>query len=234
MKRVVLLDLDDTLLDFGKAEKRAMCRTLTEWHLPTDDATLALYSRINDAYWKLFERGEIDRREVLVGRFRDFFAALGVRDTDAEAVQNRYETLLAEGHWFVPGAEELLPALAPHYDLYLASNGTEKVQMGRLTSAGILPYFRGLFLSERIGVAKPSAAFFDAVFAAIGEERRRGAVMVGDSLTSDIRGGIDAGLVTVWFNPRGKAKDPAVAPDKIITSLGELPDFLGSLPSLNA
>lgn len=233
MKRVVLLDLDDTLLDFGQAERVAMRRVLGENGLPADDATLALYSRINDAYWKRFERGEIGRREVLVGRFRDFLAEEGASGLDPDAVQDRYETLLSEGHWFVPGAEALLDALAPTYDLYLASNGTERVQTGRLKSAGILPRFRGLFLSERIGAAKPSRAFFDAVFASLGEERRRGAVMVGDSLSSDIRGGIDAGLITVWFNPRDKVPDPATVPDKIIHYLGELPGYLGSLPSVD-
>lgn len=233
MKRVVLLDLDDTLLDFGQAERVAMRRVLGENGLPADDATLALYSRINDAYWKRFERGEIGRREVLVGRFRDFLAEEGASGLDPDAVQDRYETLLSEGHWFVPGAEALLDALAPTYDLYLASNGTERVQTGRLKSAGILPRFRGLFLSERIGAAKPSRAFFDAVFASLGEERRRGAVMVGDSLSSDIRGGIDAGLITVWFNPSDKVPDPATVPDKIIRYLGELPGYLGSLPSVD-
>lgn len=233
MKRVVLLDLDDTLLDFGQAERVAMRRVLGENGLPADDATLALYSRINDAYWKRFERGEIGRREVLVGRFRDFLAEEGASGLDPDAVQDRYETLLSEGHWFVPGAEALLDALAPTYDLYLASNGTERVQTGRLKSAGILPRFRGLFLSERIGAAKPSRAFFDAVFASLGEERRRGAVMVGDSLSSDIRGGIDAGLITVWFNPSDRVPDPATVPDKIIRGLGELPGYLGSLPSVD-
>lgn len=232
MKRVVLLDLDDTLLDFGQAERVAMRRVLGENGLSSDDATLALYSGINDAYWKRFERGEIDRREVLVGRFRDFLVQMGAAGLDPETVQDRYEPLLSEGHWFVPGAEALLETLAPAYDLYLASNGTERVQMGRLKSAGILPAFRGLFLSERIGAAKPSRAFFDAVFASLGEERRRGAVMVGDSLSSDIRGGIDAGLITVWFNPRGKTADGATVPDRIIRDLGELPGYLGSLPSI--
>ena len=233
MKRVVLLDLDDTLLDFGQAERVAMRRVLGEYGLPADDATLALYSRINDAYWRRFERGEIGRREVLVGRFREFLGEVGAAGIDPDAVQDRYETLLSRGHWFVPGAEKLLADLAPLYDLYLASNGTERVQMGRLESAGILPRFRGLFLSERIGAAKPSRAFFDAVFASLGETRRRGAVMVGDSLSSDIRGGIDAGLITVWFNPRGKTASDAVTPDKTISSLGELPGYLGSLPSID-
>lgn len=232
MKRVVLLDLDDTLLDFGQAERVAMRRVLGELGIAPDDATLALYSRINDAYWKRFERGEIGRREVLVGRFREFFRAVGAGGLAPEAAQERYETLLSEGHWFIPGAQKLLTDLAPLYDLYLASNGTERVQMGRLKSAGILPAFRGLFLSERIGAAKPSRAFFDAVFASLGEERRQGAVMVGDSLSSDIRGGMNAGIITVWFDPGGKAPDPETVPDKIITALGELPGFLGSLPPI--
>lgn len=232
MRRVILMDLDDTLLDFHRAEAVALTRLGGALSFPTDAETIALYSRLNEQFWKRYERGEITRQEVLIGRFRAFFTELGRADEDAARAKALYETYLSEGHYFIDGAEALLRTLAPRYDLYLASNGTEKVQRGRLQSAGIAPYFHASFLSERIGYAKPSPAYFDAIFAAIGEERRAGAVMVGDSLTSDIRGGAAAGLITVWFNPSGKPCDPAVTPDRTIAHLSDLPAIIDSLPPI--
>lgn len=232
MKRVILMDLDDTLLDFHRAEAVALTRLGAALSFPTDAETIALYSRLNEQFWKRYERGEITRRDVLIGRFRAFFTAIDRASEDAERAQARYEAYLSEGHYFIDGAEALLRTLAPRYDLYLASNGTEKVQRGRLQSAGIAPYFRASFLSERIGHAKPSPAYFDAIFAAIGTEKRTGAVMVGDSLTSDIRGGAAAGLITVWFNPHAKPADPAIRPDRTISRLQDLPAVLDALPPI--
>lgn len=229
MKRVILMDLDDTILDFGRAESRAIGRLLTELGLPSDEGVRALYSEINLKHWKRLERGEITRREVLVGRFREFLAHLG-SSYDPETVQARYEHLLSEGHFFIDGAPEVLEILAPRYDLYLASNGTGVVQRGRLESAGILPYFGGCFLSEELGAEKPKPAFFDGVFRALGEERRAGAVMVGDSLTSDILGGIRAGIATVWFNPKHRPPSPDIRPDREISSLADLPAAIEAIP----
>lgn len=228
MKHAVLLDLDDTVLDFQRAEADAIRQLLCESGLPSDDGSVRLYSRINAEEWRRLESGEITRREVLVGRFRRLFEALGVTG-DAEAAKERYEHLLSRGAYLMPGAEELLAALSPHYDLYLASNGTKAVQTERLRRAGILPYVKEVFLSECIGAEKPSPLFFDAVFAQVGEERRRGAVMVGDSLTSDIRGGNLAGIPTVWFNPRGNPAPEDPRPTREIRTLSELPAALADL-----
>lgn len=228
MKHTVLLDLDDTILDFKRAEADAIRQLLRESGLPSDDACVRLYSRINAEEWRRLESGEITRREVLVGRFRKLFKELGVTG-DAEAAKERYEHLLSRGAYLLTGAGELLETLSPLYDLFLASNGTKAVQTERLRRAGILKYVRGVFLSECIGAEKPSPLFFDAVFAQVGEERRSDAVMVGDSLTSDIRGGNLAGLPTVWFNPRGNPAPEDPRPTRQIRTLSELPAALADL-----
>ena len=141
----------------------------------------------------------------------------------------RYEGYLAEGHWFIPGAEALLEQLAPRYDLYLASNGTAEVQYRRLKSAGIVSRFRGIFISQELGADKPSPAFFEKCFAAIPGFSREAAVMVGDSLTSDIRGGRGAGIRTCWFNPHGRPARQDIVPDYEITALNQLPPLLKTL-----
>ena len=206
----------------------ALRRALTEADIPADNAVLARYHAINAAQWELLEEGVLTREQVLLGRFDILFGELGLVRSAVE-ICGRYEEYLAEGHWFVPGAEALLEALAPRYDLYLASNGTAEVQYRRLESAGIKGYFRGIFISQDLGADKPSPAFFQKCFAAIPGFSRERAVMVGDSLTSDIRGGKNAGLRACWFNPRGKPPRADIVPDYEISALDQLPALLETL-----
>lgn len=228
MLKTVFLDLDDTILDFARAEAAALRRALTEAEVPADDAVLARYHEINAAQWELLEEGRLTREQVLTGRFDILFKELGLVRS-AREICGRYEGYLAEGHWFVPGAEALLERLASRYDLYLASNGTPEVQYKRLESAGIARYFRRIFISGEIGADKPSPVFFERCFAAIPGFSKETAVMVGDSLTSDIRGGRAAGLRTCWFNPRGKPARADIVPDYEISALDQLPPLLETL-----
>lgn len=228
MLKHIFLDLDDTILNFTAGEAKALTQALRESGIEPTRAVLDRYHLINIAHWELLEEGRITREEVLVRRFEQLFRELGIPHSGA-AVNDRYEHLLSLQHDFIPGAEQLLKDLAPRYDLYLASNGAAAVQHPRLDASGIRPYFKGIFISEEIGADKPSKAFFDACFAAIPGFRPEDAVMVGDSLTSDIRGGRNAGLRTVWFNPHGKEPRADIRPDCTIHALSELPDLLVSM-----
>ena len=129
----------------------------------------------------------------------------------------------------VAGARELLENISSRYDLYLASNGAASVQAGRLKSAGIEKYFKDIFISEKMGADKPSTAFFQACFAAIPGFDAADALMVGDSLTSDIRGARDAGLRSCWFNPHGATPRPDIKPDYTVRTLEQLPALLQRL-----
>ncbi|MGM9538995.1 MAG: YjjG family noncanonical pyrimidine nucleotidase [Candidatus Onthomonas sp.] len=228
MVRFVFLDLDDTLLDFHRAEATALTRTFDRLDLPHTPEIAARYSAINLRHWELLEEGRITREQVLVGRFRQLFGELGV-DADPWTAQECYEHFLSQGHWFLPGAPELLETLAPRYRLYLASNGTTVVQQGRIQSAGIAPYFQEIFLSQQIGADKPSPAFFDACFARIPDFDPAQAVMVGDSLTSDMRGGLAAGIRTCWFNPHHKLPRADIPVDREFDALEQLPAVLETL-----
>lgn len=222
MIRNLLLDLDDTILDFHRAEKIALTRALTEAGVEVTDARLSRYSEINDSRWRLLEEKKITRPEVLFSRFEIFFGELGIR-ADAHAVQTAYERYLSIGHFFMPGAEKLLETLYPRYRLYLASNGTASVQAGRIASAGIAKYFCGMFISEKVGADKPDPAFFRAVFAEIPDFRKEETLMLGDSLTSDIRGGNGVGIRTVWYNPRHKPGREDILPTYEIDDLEKFP-----------
>ena len=224
-RKKLLFDLDDTILDFRTAERTSIRRTFEAFSIPADEAVLRRYSEINVGCWQRLERGTMTREEVLVGRFELLFRELGIA-ASARAVQDHYEALLESGHYFVPGAPELLEELYPRYELYLISNGNLRTQEGRLKSAGISPFFKGIFISEVIGVNKPAKAFFDACFTAIPGFRTEDALIVGDSLSSDILGGINAGVRTCWFNPDGIPLSGSVRPDYEIHALGELPALL--------
>lgn len=226
MIEFLFLDLDDTILDFQKAERLALAKTLESFGLPPTDTVLARYHEINREHWERLERKELTRPQVLVGRFAALFAEMGL-SAQAEQVARAYEENLSQGHYFLPGAEEALKSLSKKYKLYLASNGTARVQAGRLKSAGIIPYFQEIFVSEEMGYNKPDPAYFDACFARIPGFRKDRAMMVGDSLTSDILGGIQAGIATCWVNPHHKTG--SIHPDFEIESIVQLEALLKNL-----
>ena len=228
MIRNVLFDLDDTLFDFHKAEKIALTKTLVHFGIDPTEETLALYSTINAAHWKRLELGEISREEVKVGRYRELFKTIGV-ECDPVKATAYYESMLAIGHYFMPGAPELLEELYGKYRLYIVSNGTAKVQEGRIGSSGIKKYMDGIFISQILGANKPDKQFFDICFAEILDFSLSETVIIGDSLSSDIKGGINAGITTVWFNPKGIENDNDIKPDYTIKELSEVPGLLSQI-----
>ena len=226
MIKYLFLDLDNTILDFNKAESIAIRKTMAAYGLEPTDALAARYSAINDLHWKALERGEMTRDQVVTGRFAVFFGENGIT-VDPAAVAHTYEQFLSTGHWFLPGAEETVKQkLFGKYKLYLASNGTAVVQKGRMTSADLYPYFEQSFVSQDLGHNKPSKAYFDAAFARIPGFDPDECLMVGDSLTSDILGGKNAGLRTVWVNPGHKTAPEHLKPDYEIEFLADLPALL--------
>ena len=229
MKKYIFLDLDDTIFDFHLAERIALERTLTEMGAKPIEEMMARYSAINRRCWEALERGEMTRAEVLVHRFELLYEEYGLA-CDATLTQAKYEAYLSIGHHFIDGAERLLDGLrARGYLLYLASNGTAKVQHGRIASAGIAPYFEKMFISQEVGFDKPSLEFFERSFAQIPDFSKEMAVIVGDSLTSDIRGGQNADIATVWFNPKGLPTKNDIIPDHTIFHLDELIPLLERL-----
>ncbi|MBR3893830.1 MAG: YjjG family noncanonical pyrimidine nucleotidase [Clostridia bacterium] len=223
-----VLDIDDTVLDFHKAEAEAVKKTLRHLEIEPTDAVVTRYSEINDAQWKLLEKGQLTRAEVKLRRFKLLFDELGVV-RDAEYARTYYEETLSHGHFFMPGAETLLERLFGRYELYAVSNGTTAVQNGRMESAGIKRYFQRIFLSEEIGAVKPSKEFFDRCFAEIPHLDREQSIILGDSLTSDIQGGINAGIKTCHYCPRGAAQYDAIRPDFSVTTLDEFVELLAKL-----
>lgn len=225
MFKTVLFDLDDTIFDFKKSERAALIKTFNELGIEPDEMLLNRYSIINQQWWKRLERREITRHEVKVGRYRELFDEFGIILSPEKATAV-YEEMLCNGHYFVDGAEKMLDELYDSYDLYLVSNGAKRVQDSRLASAGISHYFKGIFISEEVGFEKPAPEFFDYCFKSMNNADKSNAVIIGDSLTSDIKGGINAGIKTVWFNPDKKANLTEIIPDYEIEDLLQIKEIL--------
>ena len=219
--RFLLFDLDDTLLDFRLSERTSLSRVLAKHGHPPADRDLDAYSRINVLWWQKLERGEITRRQVIVGRFEEFLSSFapGLR---AAEVADEYENGLNDCGFLLPGASENLARLRDEgYLLYAVTNGAGDIQRSRIRMSGIGPFFAELFISEEIGHEKPSPLFFETAFRRIPGFRKSEAALIGDSLTSDIRGALNAGVLPVWFSPRGVLPDgfPSV---RVIRSLDEI------------
>ncbi len=228
MMEFLFLDLDDTILDFHEAERIALSKTLAGFGLEPTEEVLARYHVINRLHWERLERGELTRDQVLEGRFRVLFTELG-HPVDAVAVTRCYERNLGIGHYFLPGAQEAVQRLHEKYRLFLASNGTASVQHARLTSAGLYPYFEKVFISQDIGYNKPAKEYFDACFSQIPGFDPAKAIMVGDSLTSDILGGIRAGIKTCWVNPNHLPPRQDIPADLEIENLSQLESLLEAM-----
>ena len=225
MIEFLFLDLDDTILDFHKAERIAITKTIRQFGLEPTEEVLERYRAINKWHWEQLELGKLTRAEVVENRFGVLFDEYGV-DADQTACARAYEENLAIGHYFLPGAEEAVDRLSKKYRLFLASNGTASVQKGRMTSANLYRFFEKVFVSQEIGHNKPSREYFDACFAQIPGFDPQKAMIVGDSLTSDILGGIHAGIRTCWVNPNHNSGREDIRPDYEIEALSQLEDIL--------
>lgn len=221
----VLLDADMTLWDFNASERCALRDVTGSLGLELTPDMEAYYHQVNAGYWRRFDLKEVTREELTMGRFADYIAYLGV-NADPAAVNHRYEQALGNYSIMLPGTLELVQALAARYPLYIVTNGLHTAQTGRFEKSPIKPYISGLFISQDMDCQKPEREFFEKVFAAIGLSDRREAVMVGDSLTSDIRGGINAGIDTVWYNPGHLPRDPDCLPTVEAHTMEEIEEYL--------
>lgn len=224
----VFLDLDDTILDFPWAEGQAIRRTFLDFGIEPTQELCSQYRRINLEHWRRLERKEITREELLLSRFQQLQQELSL-EGDALAFADTYVRYLSQGHCFLPGAKEALELLKRKYRLYLATNGIAQVQYGRLESAGITDCFEKIFIAEELNAYKPQKEFFDGCFAAIEGFAPTKAIMVGDSLNSDVRGGINAGIATCWLNPHHREERDGIHPDYQIETLSELLPLLQSI-----
>lgn len=196
----LFLDLDNTLLDFYKAEYHAIKAVLKKYDFPYDDGTIKTYSEINLSFWKRFEKGEIEKSEIFEGRFLKLFEVLG-KTADSGAMSQDYFLALSDGYYTVDGALEILEFLKQKgYFICATTNGISLTQHKRIKNSGLAPYFDKVFVSEDAKHQKPEKEYFDFVINNIPEKDKSKMLVIGDSQSSDILGGINSGIDTCWFN----------------------------------
>lgn len=222
----ILWDVDQTLLDFKKSEDYAVRYCFRKFGKEASDETVSIYSRINEGFWKRIEKGEINRKDALVQRFEQLFQQIGEQDMDAGAFQKEYAEALGSVYYYLDDSYELVKKLRGKYRQYLVTNGVTLTQMKKLCLSGFDQLTDGIFVSEQIGIPKPHKDFFEKCFSMIPGFCKEKAVIVGDSLSSDMRGGNNAGIATCWYNPAGLKNLSDVKIDYEIRNLNEIWDIL--------
>lgn len=229
MIKYLLWDIDNTLLSFDLAERASMTKGFNKFGLDIgDEKALEVYKNINDKYWKMLEKGHMTREEILTGRFEEFFDLYDIA-YDEKLVNDFnlfYQKELGKQVFFNDYAEEVLHKLGKDYKQYAVTNGSKVAQSGKLKNSGLDKIFDGVFVSEDLGVDKPYKEFFDIVFNQIGSDNRDDYIIIGDSLTSDIRGGNNAGIRTIWYNKDGKQNIHGVRVDYMVDKLSDIPAII--------
>ncbi|MCX7786212.1 MAG: YjjG family noncanonical pyrimidine nucleotidase [Spirochaetes bacterium] len=224
--RLILFDADGTLFDYEKAEDTALEAALGEEGVPyRREEHRDVYRAINQELWELFEKGGIQAAELRVERFKRFSLATGI-PLDPVSISRRYLKHLAEGAYLYEGVECLLQELKRKYKIGLVTNGLKEVQRNRFAKTPLPQYMSCIIVSDEVGLQKPDPAIFRMALMEAGESDPRRTLVVGDSLTSDIQGGWNAGMDTCWFNPTGKMNQTSLAPTYEIRQLKELLEFL--------
>ena len=221
MIRFVLLDVDNTLLDFHRSSESAIRHLFEESGWPFSDETLATFHRINNGLWDQVETRAITKEELYERRWNLIFGALGMHE-DGHAFEQRFLARLAVEAVPVDGALKLLQYLAPKYTVCVASNAPHEQQIKRMTHSHLMPYVEEMFTSERLGVSKPDKAFFDACLEILKPVSPSEVIIIGDSISADIRGGKAAGIATCWFNPNGLKAPNDCIPTHTVAHLSEI------------
>ena len=232
MIKAILLDIDDTLLSFSGYVKESMRTGFQKYGLPPyREEMFSTFQRINTGLWQALERGELTFEELIDVRWNRVFRELGV-EFDGHVFEKFFREALFDSAIPVEGAMELLQALHGKYPLYAASNGPYHQQVHRLEISGMLSYFSQLFISEEIGASKPSPAFFDACMARLNSDgaaiRPEEVLIIGDSLTSDMAGGLACGMQTCFYDPRRRGIPAEMALTWVVHDLSEIPRLLAA------
>ena len=223
MIKAILWDIDGTILDFIRAEHAAIKKCFEVFQLgECTDEMIARYSKINKGYWEKLERKEITKPELLVGRFKDFFAGENIITDCAKEFNKEYQVRLGDTICFCDNSYELLKSLKGRVKQYAVTNGTKIAQDKKLSKSGLIEVFDDIFISEEVGYEKPDVRFFEHVWAKIGAYWPDEVMSVGDSLTSDMKGGNNAGIVCCWYNPKKVPNTKNLKIDYEIENLNEI------------
>lgn len=224
--KAILLDVDNTILDFHQCAKAAMQATFSDGGLVYAEEMFPVFLEVNDYLWGEIEKETLSREELYKIRWKLIFERIGIEGTDPVEFDDTFRKYIGGFAFPIEGAYELLDYLSKKYILCIASNASRKRQLNRLTMANMLIYVKHVFTSEEIGHPKPEKAFFDACLSELKGIKAEETVVIGDSLTADIAGGVTAGMKTIWYNPFNAPAPADFAGDYIVYSLHEIQNIL--------
>lgn len=230
MIKVILWDIDGTLLNFIKSEKYAIRACFSKFGLgECTDEMLARYSAINHGYWKRLEAGMITKQEVLQGRFDEFFTSEGIFFHQTKEFNDEYQIRLGDKVFFNDDGYQVICRLKTQVKQYAVTNGTYIAQERKLKKSGLDVLLDGAFISDQIGFEKPDIRFFDKVWPQIGNFRKEEVLLIGDSLTSDMQGGNNAGVLCGWYNPDAQKLPENLKIDYVIPDLRQVEGIINEV-----
>ena len=219
--KTILLDADDTIFDFDACAREAIFAAFGNHKYPMDEHIFEIYKIINTDLWNQFEQGKITRETVIYSRFGLLFNKMGIED-DGIAFEDEFQELLGMQHFMIPEAQQIVEYLYKKYDLYIVTNGVTATQLRRFRESGIDQYMKRIFISEETGYQKPMKEYFDYCFERIESFEADKTIIIGDSLSSDMKGGNNAGIATCWYNPKHLQKNPEIKIDYEIVDIKDL------------
>ena len=224
-KKILLIDLDNTLIDFNECARHSIINAFDELGFTYTEKVFETFICENVKIWKRLEKGEITKPQLRANRWNIILGKLGI-DFDGTVIEEMFENGVAKGAYPVDGAYDLLDYLYGKYQMYIVSNGFRFVQESRLKIGDFEKYFDGVFVSEDIGIPKPAKEFFDYCFESLNNPSKAEILLIGDSISADITGGINYGLDTIWFNKNNEPLPENIAPTYTVRSLEEIKNIL--------
>lgn len=221
----VLIDVDNTLLDFNKCAEEAMKIGFSRWNIEYSDRVFPVFLEVNDNLWRKIETGEIDKKTLYQIRWKTIFEKLGIEE-NGPAFEQDFRNIFSDSKEPVDGAYDILDYLSKKYSVSVASNASYEQQLKRLNHADMMKYFTHIFNSEQIGYPKPEKKFFDACFERLGNIPKEQVIIIGDSFSADINGGAEYGIKTLWFNYNKIPVPKNVRADFTVNSLDEIKNIL--------
>ena len=222
----ILWDVDGTLLDFLYSQRYAITKAFESKGLLITEEIIQRFSEINGDFWKRLELGEITRKELLVGRFIQLFKEYHLENVNVESFRLEYQEALGSVYSYIDDSLTLCTSLKGKYDQYIVTNGVASTQRKKCNMSGLSQVMQKLFISEEVGADKPNKVFFDACLNEIEEKDKSKILIVGDSLSSDIKGGNNAGILTCWYRPDDTHNDTNIKADYEISHLHDIYDIL--------
>jgi len=221
----LLFDADGTLFDFDKSQEKALERTFAEMNIEFKQEYHAVYTRVNKIMWEQREQGLLAVADLKTKRFEIFFKEIRISADSVNAGKNYLRFLSRESH-LLDGAEKLIRELNQKYNMVLLTNGLTSVQKPRFQDSPITHYFKEIIISEEVGFSKPQKEIFDLTFSRIDNPPKDKVVIIGDNLGSDILGGVNYGIDTIWYNAAGNTNNKDIKPTKEVSNFNELRKLL--------